>query len=828
MKRSLTCLLACALAAGGVLAQPVRNRILQRVSVREEREDHVVQVHFENPVRYLRHAPRGRGREIQVQLQHLALAPGEILPANLRESLPAPRDTGVPLAEIVYDGGAGTPVLEVRFTKSVDFDVRQGEDLRSISIRVRATARTPARPEARAGARVPPTARPELPPMPEAPDLDTIPIRIEDRFAIELETVAPGATPTAPPHHPLFERYRLYRIPVQSDDQVYYRYRLGFLPSKEAARQALEELRPAYPGAAIVPTSREERVASATRAVSAAALRNTATPSLPARREEPARAAASDPAGLLGRARAAMTGGDLDLAIRLLSAILDSNEDSPETRDALELLGLARERRGQLAHAKAEYEKYLTRYPEGDGAERVRQRLSAMLTRSEPARDQLRPARAEGPAWEMQTFGSLYSSYYRGDLVDDAIDEVISDSVAFTDLNLSTRLRRGDYDILARADGGYRYDIPFDSAIDEFRLGSLFVEAEDSGRGLEGAFGRQSANTGGVLGRFDGLRLAVSVLDGWKIGSVSGFPVDVSREPDLESDRIFTGLSLDTPRFLESIEGQVWALGQQTLGLWDRAAVGAELRYVAPSRFFAGFVDYDLHFGALNTALLIGNWSSSPDTSFNLTLDHRTTPVLTLQNALIGQPVDTLSDLDDAFTDSELEELALDRTARSSLAMLGVTHQLTESVQVGSDALVSHLGGTETSGGVLGTESTGIEYGLGVRLLIDGLFAERDVATAEVRAFAGDFMDTYTLRLGTRLPVTDALRIQPLILLRFDDRADGSRAFGVEPGIRGDLKVWKLHLDADLALQTRQRQAGADAGNEYGYRGQIGLRYDFD
>lgn len=32
------------------------------------------------------------------------------------------------------------------------------------------------------------------------------------------------------------------------------------------------------------------------------------------------------------------------------------------------MLGLARERNGQLAHAKAEYEEYLREYPNGEGA----------------------------------------------------------------------------------------------------------------------------------------------------------------------------------------------------------------------------------------------------------------------------------------------------------------------------------------------------------------------------------------------------------------------------------------------------------------------------
>lgn len=833
MKKTLFSVLVCALGAGAAIAQPVRNRILRSLTVQERSDGHLVQVNFDNPIRYLRHSPRSRGRELEVQLQHLALSPAELVPATLRESLRPPPDSGAPLESVEYDGTApGEPVLDIRFTKSVEFEVHQGEDLRSLSIVILEPSRprVPRPQDARKQARVPPARFPELPPMPAPPDLALVPIRLEDRFAVELEVVEPGAAPSPPPDDPLFERYRLYRIPVQAGDQISYRYRLGFLPSKKAAKQALARLRAAYPNAAAVPTSRAERVASAGRAVSAAALRSATRPSLPVTPAPPSPARApTGVAGLLERGRAAMTGGDLDLAVRLFTAIVEKPEvaGTREARQALELLGVARERRGQLAHAKAEYETYLARYPDGEGAERVRQRLEAMLTRSEPARAPRRPARREDTRWDVSTFGSLYSSYYRGDLVDKTVDQLISTSVAFTDLNLSTRMRKGDYDVRARGAASYRYDIPLDTAIDEFRLDSLFVEASDRGRGLEGSIGRQSANSGGVLGRFDGLRLGVTVLDGWKLSSVGGLPVDIARAPTLDTERIFTGVAIDTPRFFESVQGQVWAIGQQARGLWDREAVGAELRYVAPSRFFAGFLDYDVHFGVLNTALLIGNWNLSPDTSFNFTLDHRTTPVLTLENALIGQPLDSFRQLRSTFTGSQIEQLAVDRTARSSLAMLGVTHHLTEGVQLAGDATVTHLSGTQTSGGVAATRGTGIEYALGLRLLANGVFLADDVTTVGVRAFVGDLVDSYTLQLGTRLPVSDALRLYPLVLLRYDQRNTASDSFGVEPGIRFDLHVWKLDLDSDVTLQWRSRSGGVAAGNEYGYRAQIGIRYDF-
>ena len=57
-------------------------------------------------------------------------------------------------------------------------------------------------------------------------------------------------------------------------------------------------------------------------------------------------------------------------------AVTEGNASAKQ--EGQELLGLARERAGQLAHAKAEYETYLKLYPKGAGAARVRQRLSGV------------------------------------------------------------------------------------------------------------------------------------------------------------------------------------------------------------------------------------------------------------------------------------------------------------------------------------------------------------------------------------------------------------------------------------------------------------------
>lgn len=125
---------------------------------------------------------------------------------------------------------------------------------------------------------------------------------------------------------------------------------------------------------------------------------------------------AGDP--LLAEARTAMTAGDNAHAVQLLTRILQT-PDAPSARDAQELLGVARERAGQRAHARAEYEEYLRRYPSGEGADRVRQRLAALLALEAPARPELRRAERRAPSggshWDANA--SFSQLYFRDDAI---------------------------------------------------------------------------------------------------------------------------------------------------------------------------------------------------------------------------------------------------------------------------------------------------------------------------------------------------------------------------------------------------------------------------
>ncbi len=70
---------------------------------------------------------------------------------------------------------------------------------------------------------------------------------------------------------------------------------------------------------------------------------------------------------LMEEARRSMTARDYNRAVSLYSKVL-AMEGGADLPEPLEYLGLARLKNGQRAHARAEYETYLDRFPDTDGA----------------------------------------------------------------------------------------------------------------------------------------------------------------------------------------------------------------------------------------------------------------------------------------------------------------------------------------------------------------------------------------------------------------------------------------------------------------------------
>jgi tetratricopeptide (TPR) repeat protein len=195
-------------------------------------------------------------------------------------------------------------------------------------------------------------------------------------------------------------------VPFERDGVPWRRLRIGFFGTAPEAQSALRALEHFFPGAWVVEAGRADRLAWGGEA---AQVRDEhdgddAGASV-ADADERTAAGSSDAAAWLDEARGALTRGELERAVALLTKALEAPAGNHRA-DARELLGVARERKGQLAHARAEYETYLIETPDGPGAERVRQRLDAVLTASSASEAPLRETHRAGEGLQIDTFGS--------------------------------------------------------------------------------------------------------------------------------------------------------------------------------------------------------------------------------------------------------------------------------------------------------------------------------------------------------------------------------------------------------------------------------------
>jgi tetratricopeptide (TPR) repeat protein len=558
---------------------------------------------------------------------------------------------------------------------------------------------------------------------------------------------------------------------------------------------------------------------------------------------------------LMGKGRSALAAGELDEAIRIFTKInsLPEHGNSPEAK---ELLGVARERHGQLAHAKAEYEEYLQWYPDGEGAARVRQRLDALLSaRGKPPEKGATPAKTSYT--DLDYFGSVGTQYRREELVDTVVGTAQLDSSLLSDLSFSTRARSESWVLRGLGTGSYRYSFLDTGAGNQLRFTSGYLDATERGGPWSGTFGRQPGNTAGLPSRFDGLRLSNQVTESWRLSLRGGLPVELSTSDHFDARHYLYGLSLDFGRSFETglhaghLDAQLFGLQQRADSLVDRTAVGGELRYVTETLFLSSYADYDVSFARLNTALLTGNWQATPETSFNVFADYRFSPLLATSNALQGQPADHLSDLAKLYSRSELRALALDRTARTATASLGASHQLTGELQLALDVSAAKLGGTGSSGGVEGTPALGWEFSYYPQLIASNVFTSGDVATIGVRYFDGGVSNTISLISSERYPLTPKLRLLPR--LRIDWRNHSGRdefaptaeeiatdpiaaaaaararngALTVRPFLGFDWRVWKLTFDGEAGVEWTNAAFDPVAGHQFDWSVSLGLRYDF-
>jgi len=784
--KSLSCLVAVALlfmASPDGRAAPgfVASTKVSRGNVYSE-----ITIRFNCDVVYAGHDPAGKTDAIRIHLEATSICRG--VPPSMADTQEMYRPQAADDADLVhveYDGKLpGTKYLSLSFADEVNVLVSGGHNNDVIIVRV---LHDQSESVSNTSAATMPGRQVQRPAADRA------------RFVINLESSQRYPATADIPVLTLKKDQKLFISEAQIDGQTWYRMRVGYFASAEEASSVLRQMRDQYPTAWI------DREGGAVASIS--------SPEMPVPEVATAAAVTTGTSGdLMLDARRAMTLGEISRAIQIYTKILQQPANEYQ-REAQEYLALARERNGQVAHAKAEYERYLAVYPEGDDAERVRQRLSALLATSSGTNGPAYSAQAGqdgkrgNSPWKTRTF---LSQHYRRDVnqVNDQ-DEIVSQSSLYTDVTLDARRRGSRFDFSTRLTGGHRYNLLDEdqsSSGNDFRLSYFYVDLLDTQTRLRGRLGRQTRNTGGVLGRFDGLNLTYSLTERIRFETVAGEPVYSTSQSDTQS-RLFYGVSSNFTPFSENLELGIFYLQQDIDSLTDRQVVGTELRYFGETKSLWGSVNYDTAFSELGSAFLQGSWRLPGRLTISAVLDRRRSPFLSLGNALLGQTDQDFGFLAQSMTESELRQLALDRSAATSSATLGLSRPLSPRLQFSLSANVAVIDAIPAYGIAPAVPES--EYGyFSADLVATSLFKEGDVGILGLRYANSDSASIYTINLDSRFPFGRSWRLNPRLRVDFREiNSDQSTQWIYTPGLRLQYRMGRrgrIDFEAGKRFSSRE------------------------
>lgn len=506
---------------------------------------------------------------------------------------------------------------------------------------------------------------------------------------------------------------------------------------------------------------------------------------------------------LIGDAEQAIRDKNTDRAVQLLTNAMGLPENANTPR-ALELLGLTRERKGQAAHARAAYQEYLRRYPQGEGADRVRQRLEAL--NAPAAGGELHAASGKAgsaKAWRWDARGSFSQFYYRdqsktrippaSNTLGTEVDNSVNVNQLLNTADITITGGNDRHQLEMRAAGSYTQNfgtsttvITTNNGVNNMNytsrpgggvkaLTALYLDYADNDIGTELRVGRQTRNSAGVLGRFDGALLGWQVKRQVRLNVVGGYPVLTSRQMEVLTDRPFYGVSLDLGAKRSPLQTTVYWFDERAKGGFvDRRSVGVEARLLRKHFNAFALVDYDVKFSTLNLALLTFNYNFPDHSNFSLTADYRKSPLLTTSNALIGMfdtatnmPIGSLAGLRPFFTDPEIYQLALDRTLTTKSLTMSYSRPLSTKLQANLDFTMTDTGGTNGTPATSGTPeiialpAIGQEFYYGAQLVGSGLFWENDIYILSGRYADAATARTWTVDFNARVPITRKFRLSP-------------------------------------------------------------------
>jgi tetratricopeptide (TPR) repeat protein len=529
--------------------------------------------------------------------------------------------------------------------------------------------------------------------------------------------------------------------------------------------------------------------------------------------------------GLLSDARKALSAHDFTQAVTLLTK-LQRQPEFPERAQAQELLGLARERAGQLAHAKAEYEEYLRRYPHGAAAERVRERLR--ILRNAGASSQAAGGGGDSQlGWRTSAdFSQLYVRDSTQITSTGVTTQFAPQNGILNDANVLTRRRGENLDFAGRLSAGIEKDFGGGAPGNQTRVSAAYLELSDRAHGVTGRLGRQIDFQDGALGTFDGLAVSYQFRSNWSVDGTIGAPVE-SVLQGVQTERHLETLALAYSSLNARWHASTFVATQQYDGRRDRQAVGGQVSYFLPQASVVGLIDYDTAYHSFNAAVVLGTLQLPDRWTLSYDAERRNSPVLTTRNALIGQPVTSLTALSRTFSDEQIYQLARDRTPTLSVFEVSATRPLGERFQFTADVIDTNSGATIDSGGVAAQPSNrDLAYQL--QFFGNSLFSAGDFNLLVLRYDQESTERVISAAVTSRVALFGAWRLSPRF--RVDEQqlsSDGSRQLLYAPSMRLDYQRDRRMFELEFGYQIGRNELSLQSSETRGYFLDIGYRYGF-
>ncbi len=539
-------------------------------------------------------------------------------------------------------------------------------------------------------------------------------------------------------------------------------------------------------------------------------------------------------AALMAKGRDAVLTGAMFSAIDAFNKVLNLPPNKYSSA-AQVWIGIAREKSGQSAKAKLEYELYLKLYPDGTDAAWVKGRL-AQLNAIQPAVSSALPrspaVRAQSTEFQTAQYGSVSMYYYHGASQTDTVATIgglqtpktlslTDQSSLISNVILTARSYNNEFDNrLVFQDFNAKSFLK--GQTNQNRLNAAYYEIRNRIDNYSARIGRQSAMGGGVLGRFDGLSAGYGFLQNWRANIVTGQLSD--KTPDSKPTFLSLGLDFGVN---SPLGGSVYVINQRAGGLTDRKATGGNLRYFEQGMTAMAMLDYDLQFKALNMLTLQGTLNYESGTDYNFLLDRRRSPILDIRNAINGTTA-TISTLrQNGWTTNDLLSLANSRTAISNTALVGVTQRFKERWQAGTDLIVSNTSGLQASGTlnpdgttgvegfVMGTPSTGNAWTISGRLSGSDVISQRDMSMGTLSYTKAPTLNGKTLLFYNRSYPRELWSLDSTLRLYWQSDNTGNKVNTIAPVLKVGYRVRNsLTLETEGGMDWTKSNPAASASSK--------------